>query len=345
MESDAGRVLVVDDVAVNRKIIEAGLAALGCETVLTASGREAVDLFHEREFDLVLLDLMMPEMDGFQVLEQIRDRARLRHVPVVVVSAMDEADTVARCLKLGADDYLAKPIDVTVLRARVASCIEKKRLRDHEAEHTKAIDAERRRADRILENILPLPVAQELRATHNVEPRRYENVAVLFADVTGFTTYCSTRDPREIFSHLQEMTVACEAVCAKHQMLKIKTVGDCFMATGNMLKPIERPVENAVRCALEMLTLVRSLDAGWDLHAGIHVGPVIAGMVGFRQYLFDVFGDTVNTAAHLQGFCPPASVCISRDAWETVNGTFTAAPAGSLRLKGERTIEVFQIQS
>ena len=115
-----------------------------------SNGREALDLLAGRPFDLVLLDITMPEMDGYQVLEHLKADTTLRDIPVVMISAIDEIDSVARCIGLGAEDYLAKPFNAVLLRARVAACLEKKRLRDQEAVYTQQIESEKRRADELL---------------------------------------------------------------------------------------------------------------------------------------------------------------------------------------------------
>src|SRR4029077_2861591 len=134
----------------------------------------------------------------------------------------------------------------------VGACLEKKRLRDREIEHLRQIEAERERADTLLHVILPAQIVQELKATNEVKPRRFDNVAILFSDIVGFTPYCDKRQPEEVVANLQELVVAFEDVAFDHKLLKIKTIGDAFMAACGLLDPVDNPVLNMVHCGVKM---------------------------------------------------------------------------------------------
>src|SRR5262249_5605340 len=151
----------------------------------------------------------------------------------------------------------------------------------------------------LLHVILPDQVVKELKATNGVRPRRYDEVAVLFADIFGFTPYCERHCPEEGVSPLQRLVEAREDSGLRHQVQKIKTSGDAFMAASGLLHRVENPVLNCVRCGLEMIAAAQALPTDWNLRVGVHVGQVVAGVIGHRQYLFDLWGDTVNTAARL----------------------------------------------
>jgi serine phosphatase RsbU (regulator of sigma subunit) len=163
-----GRLLVVDDTEANRDLLARRLRALGHEVALATNGREALDVLAAREMDLVLLDIMMPEMDGFQVLERLRNDPARRHVPVIMISALDEVDSVARAIELGATDYLPKPFNTVVLRARVTATLEKKRLEDAERHHTRELERELEIGRQIqrdfLPDALPQPAGWEIAA-------------------------------------------------------------------------------------------------------------------------------------------------------------------------------------
>jgi CheY-like chemotaxis protein/class 3 adenylate cyclase len=340
-----GRILVVDDDRVNREILVRTLQKQGYDLATADDGHATLALLRLQRFDLILLDISMPEMDGYQVLEQIRGDPALREIPVVMLSAIEQAESIARCLEIGAVDYLTKPFNAVILRARVGACLERKRLRDRELEYLRNIDQERRRADRALNRLLPETVADEIKATATLAPRRHENVAVVFADVVDFTEHCSTQEPDAIIADLQEMVAACETLAAKHGIQKIKTIGDCFMATAGLLKAAEHPVASCVDFGLELLPLVRSFAAGWDLRLGIDMGPVIAGIIGHRQYQYDIWGDTVNTAARVQTAAPRGAIGLSARAWDTVADRYEAVYGGAVPLKGKGETEVFFITS
>ena len=342
-EDPAGpALLVVDDNEANRDMLGRRLTRLGYAVTVAVDGYDALDRVAHTPFDLVLLDVMMPGLDGFEVLRRLKGDAALRHVPVIVLSASDEVDSAVRCIELGAEDYLPKPIDAVLLRARIGASLEKKRLRDQEILYLNEIDAERRRADELLHVILPGEVVAELKATNGVAPRRYEDVAVLFCDIVGFTGYCDLREPHEVIPPLQGLVEAYEAIVSRHGLQKIKTIGDAFMAAAGLLRPVDAPVEACVRAGLEMIAATRSLSTGWDVRVGVHVGPVVAGVLGRRQYLFDLFGDTVNTAARIESNGIPGSVTLSAAAWATIADRARSTPLGTVEIKGKGPLELFR---
>jgi class 3 adenylate cyclase len=282
----------------------------------------------------------MPEMNGFEVLEQLKADETLRHLPVLMVSALDEIDSVVHCIERGAEDYLTRPVNPVLLRARIGACLEKKRLRDREAEHQRQIEREKQRSDDLLHVILPRQIVLELKTTDGVRPRRYENVAVLFADIVGFTPYCDRRPPEQVVTQLQRLVEAWEELALRHGIEKIKTIGDAFMAAGGLLNPLPNPVLHCLEFAAEMLGSIRELVSDWNLRVGIHVGPVVAGVVGRRQYLFDLWGDTVNTAARMESHGVVGAITLSGNAWAQVADRCEGQSLGLVPVKGKGDMEV-----
>jgi class 3 adenylate cyclase len=260
-----------------------------------------------------------------------------------MISALDEIDSVVRCIEIGAEDYLAKPFNPVLLRARIGASLEKKRLRDREALHLREIQEEKKRSDDLLHVILPHEIVQELKANNVVLPRRHEDVAVLFCDIVGFTPYSASRQPEEIVAALQLLFEAYEELSSKHDMYKIKTIGDSFMSTAGLLIPSRNPVRNAVSCGLEMVQAAKNLPAGWDVRVGIHAGPVVAGVVGRKQYLYDLWGDTVNTAARVESHGAKAGVNVSAACWERLAGLVHGHSLGVIPVKGKGEMEIFRV--
>ncbi len=342
---EKGTILVVDDNEINRDLLGRRLLRDGHTVVAAADGREALELLRARPFDLVLLDIIMPEVSGFQVLERLKADERLRHIPVIMISAFDEIDSVVRCIEMGAEDYLTKPFNPTVLEARIGACLEKKRLRDREVLYLEQIEQERRRSDELLHVILPTEIVKELKETSRVRPRRYESVAVLFCDIVGFTPYCDANPPEQVVLYLQQLIETWEEIALRHQVEKIKTIGDAFMAAAGLLQKVENPVLACVRCGLEMIEATRSLPTAWNLRVGIHVGPVVAGVIGKRQYLFDLWGDTVNTAARMESHGVPGAVVLSGPAWQHVAHCCRGESRGLVSVKGKGQMEVFRFEA
>jgi class 3 adenylate cyclase len=250
---------------------------------------------------------------------------------------------------LGADDYLPKPFDPVLLKARIGACLEKKRWRDQEVTYLarierqmQEIERERARADRLLHAILPPSAVAELKAHDRVTPKRYEQVAVLFGDIVSFTPYCEQHPAEEVVANLDRLTRACEELVSAHGLEKIKTVGDCVVATANLLEPHPDAVMASVRCAFAMAEAARTNPASWQIRIGIHVGPVVAGVVGQSKFTFDVWGDTVNVAARLSDFGADGAVYLSAAAWRQLDGRARGQPLGPVALKGKSEIEVYR---
>jgi adenylate cyclase len=336
-------VLIVDDNEDNRFTLSMRLEACGYGNIVTAeNGREALEKMRRSPVDLVLLDITMPELDGYGVLEELRADTALREIPVVMVSALEDVKSVVRCVELGAVDYLTKPFDPVLLKARVDNCIEKARYKAQEAAHLARIESERRRADDVLATVLPRSIARALKLNGRLAPQRYEDVAVLFCDVVGFTSYSERHPPEIVFAELEVLVDRFEEIAQKYGLEKIKTVGDAFIATANLLSPIDEPMPAAAACALEMVTATRTVRADWAVRIGIDFGPVSAGVMGKRQFQFDVWGDTVNTSARIEEYGRPDSVNVSGRAWLPLRSRAQGRSLGFVDLKGKEKIEVVE---
>ena len=341
---DPARILIVDDEPFNLDVLEQELELMGHATVRAADGAEALERLAAEPFDLVLLDVMMPQLDGYGVLDRMKSHEAWRHIPVIVISAVTEIDSVVRCIAHGAEDYLSKPFAPVLLEARIGACLERKRLHDREVAHLEVIERERRRSDELLHAILPAPAVAELRATGRVRPRRFDSVAVLFVDLVGFTAWCHAHPPEDVVATVQRLAEAFEGLAHRHGMEKIKTIGDAFMATANLLQPHVDPVLAAVRCSRDMTAVAGARAGGWRIRAGIHVGPVVAGVVGRTKFSFDLWGDTVNVAARLSTLGPEDAIYLSADAFERVHGRCRARLVAPVRLKGMGDIEIWRCE-
>jgi class 3 adenylate cyclase len=335
--------LIVDDSEDNRFTLASRLKREGYDNVTCANnGRRALELLAERSFDLVLLDIQMPEMDGYQVLEHLKTDTALRNIPVIMISAVDAIDSVARCISLGAEDYLPKPFNAVLLRARVAACLEKKKLRDQEAVYMQQIESEKRRADELLYAMLPAGAVRELKATSQVRPRRYDEVAVLFCDIVNFTPYCDQNPPEKVVEELQALVGEYELIARRHEMEKIKTIGDAFMATAGLLNPVPDPILASLQCGLDMVAASRRIEPKWEVRVGVHFGPVVAGIIGQRQFAFDLWGDTVNTAARIAARASPGAVVTSAATWHRIRDLGRGRSLGYMDLKGKGQVEIIE---
>jgi class 3 adenylate cyclase len=331
-----GDILVVDDNPYNRDYLIDLLTQQGHRVVGAESGEDALRLIARQPFDLILLDVLMPGITGFGLLERLKSSELWRHIPVIMVSALEEEKGVINCIARGAEDYLRRPVDPLLLRARVGASLEKKRLRDREITHLGRID-------QLLHAIFPPEVVVELKETSAVRPRRYEHVGVLFLDVAGFTAFCDSRRdrPEEVVNTLQQHFLAFERIARKHGVQKIKTIGDAFMGTAGLLRPDDNPVRTLVRCGQEMIDSAKVVDPPWEVRIGVHVGPVVAGVLGETQFSFDLWGDTVNLAARMETAGEPGSVTLSEAAWNEIR-QFARAESRWVAIRGKGPMEVFR---
>lgn len=343
--SRSARILVVDDDVAMRRAHERLLRAEGHEVQTAEDGSAGLAVIQREWFDLILLDMMLPKLSGLEVLTRLRNDPRTVELPVLMCSGSDDMDDIVRCIELGADDYLIKPPRPALLHARVRAAIERKFARDQERAYLGRIDRERRRADALLASLFPAPVVQELKETGTVPPRRHEDVAVLFCDVVNFTQWSEQHTPEAVVQTLQTMVQRFELIADEFGLQKIKTVGDAFIATAGLFEPISSPVLVCVRAGEAMIHAVRELETGWEVRVGVHVGPVVAGVVGVKQYQYDVWGDTVNTAARVERHGRPGAVAVSAAAWERIKGTCSGETLGTVEVKGKGPMELFVVVS
>jgi adenylate cyclase len=315
-------VLVVDDDPVNRMLLSNSLERDGHRVTTAEDGRQAWEMLQRHAFDVVLLDVLMPELDGCEVLERIEADTGLRHLPVIMVSALDELETVVRCIELGAQDYLPKPFDPVLLRARINAGLTKKRL--HELERRQVRDA--------FSRFVPEQIVDEVLARTDEDLRLAgvrRNATVMFGDLRGFTTFAQTTPADVVIDVLNEyLSEMSDAVLDKGGTL-VAYMGDGIMAVFGAPIEVADHADRALEAAREMLAerlprfnrWLRENRFGDGFHMGIGVnsGPVMSGTVGSARRLeYAAVGDTTNTASRLEAMTKgtPHSVLIAEATWE-----------------------------
>lgn len=342
--SDRGdRILVVEDDPFFRAVLARQLAEDGYTNVATVEdGEQALQRLRPADIDLVLLDIEIPEPNGIEVLRRIQGNREREAIPVLVISGVDDIARIVQCIELGADDYLTKPFNPVILRARIGACLEKRRLRKLQELHLAQIRAEQRKSDELLNVILPAPASQELRMRGAVAPRRHQPVAVMFCDIVGFTTYCDKHDAEEVVANLQALVECFEEITGQHEMEKIKTIGDSFMATAGVLRPNAQPAASAVRCGLAMICATPAIVPDWRVRVGVDCGSIVSGVLGRQKYQFDVWGRTVNVAARMTELASPGTVAVTQATWSQLDGAFLARPLGRQEIKGLGMLEALE---
>jgi class 3 adenylate cyclase len=345
--ASSGHILVIDDDENNRLLLEDILTMAGHQVVLAASGAEALRLLPDASVDLVLLDLLMPGMNGLEVLLAMRARPALAELPVLILSGIDHSDMTAQCLAAGAQDFIGKPFEPAILRARIGATLERKRLRDRERHYLDRLDAEKRRAEALLDNILPTAVIARLGRGERTIADRIEPVTVLFADIVGFTKIAARLPPARLVADLDCLVSAFDELATTLGVEKIKTVGDAYLAVAGVPEPRADHADAAAELALRMTetatALAPELGAEYRLRVGLHSGPVLAGVIGRRKFSYDVWGDTVNVASRLQQLSAPGEITISAATATSLAGRWRILPLGEVELRGRGGFHTHQL--
>ncbi len=337
MPADGGRLLVVDDDHLNRVILAKGLEQLGYEVAVAESGQQSLRMLRGGQTcDVILADIVMPEMDGYDLLRFLKSNPATAAIPVVMMSANDDDAGIARCLELGADDYLAKPLNAVLWQARLRSVLAKHRLREVEKTYLRMLEEEEAKADRLLLNVLPREIADRLKNEWTLIADQFDDVTVLFADLVGFTELAAVQEPATTVSLLNEVFSRFDGLVEKHGLEKIKTIGDAYMAVGGLPVPVPDHTAAAVSMAVEMLDAVHDLDLGapLDLRIGIHRGPVVAGVIGTAKFSYDLWGDTVNVASRMESHGTPGRIQVTAAVRDELEGRFAFESRGTITVKG-----------
>ena len=338
-------ILVVDDNTSNRDVLARRLTREGHKVVTAANGAAALADVARQDFDIILLDLLMPGMSGFEVLRHLKATERTSHIPVIVISALDELDSVVRCIEAGAEDYLTKPFNPILLRARVGASLEKKRLRDREKKFIADLEQEKGRSEALLLNILPQKIVDRIRDGEKVIAHRILEATILFCDLVGFTTLSQELPADRLIDFLSKIFSSFDRLAAEHGVEKIKTIGDAYMVVAGIP---EAQSDHAIRIATLGLNMIHAVDAiakATDLklraRIGIHTGPIVAGVIGTHKFAYDVWGDTVNTASRMESHSVPGRIQVSAATRLALGDRFDFERRGTIEIKGKGMMETF----
>jgi adenylate cyclase len=348
MDTDAPAILIVDDNDDNRYTLQLLLEADGHSRLATASGgHEALDLLAREKFSLVLLDMMMPDLNGDEVLKIIKGNPDTRDVSVVVLSADTDTERVAKCIELGADDYLPKPFNPTILRARISSELRKRSLRSLESEYIERIEQEKKNSEALLRNILPPEIVTRLRKGETNIADHFEDATIIFTDVVGFTKITARMRPFEIVACLNRLFSEFDRLVDDVGCEKIKTIGDSYMAAVGLPAPRPNHARIAAKLALDLVAaaqrLQSSLPVPFPIRVGVHSGPIMAGVIGTRKFAYDVWGDTVNIASRIEAAGEPNRVLISAATAKHLDRDFKLDGPHKIETKEQRMVEAFFI--
>ncbi|HLY86192.1 MAG TPA: adenylate/guanylate cyclase domain-containing protein [Gaiellaceae bacterium] len=328
----SGTILIADDNRVNRLLLARGLEQEGHRITFAEHGAEALELLGRQQFDLILLDVLMPELDGYEVLAKLKDDPHLRDIPVVVTSALDEIDSVVRCLEMGAEDYLTKPVNPVLLNARINASLEKKRLRDQQRG--------------LIAKFATKEVAEDLLTSGFALGGEYVEATAMFCDIRSFTTISESREPAETIELLNDYyTLMMDAIGGEGGIVN-QMVGDGLMAIFGAPEPRGDHRQAAVLAGRQMVELIRLFNAEQAAHGkveieigvGIASGRVVAGYTGTNnRATYTCVGDTVNVAARLEAHTKELGrpILIDENTRQGISGAIAIEPQGEVLMKGK----------
>jgi adenylate cyclase len=312
-------------------------------------GKSADDIFELiEEFDphLVMMDIMLDgELSGIEATKIISEKYDL---PVIFLTALTDEETLEKAKTTDAYGYLLKPFDEKTLHSTIEMAIYKFQV-EHELKiKTKELEEEKKRTDSLLKNILPQEIVDEIKLNGNVKPRYYQQVSILFTEFHGFDLISSQINPNDLIYELNEVFENFDEIVQRHNLEKLKTIGDAYMIASGLPLEIINHAEKIVMAALEMQKFIdernKTKKLKWEMKTGIHSGPVVAGIVGMRKFTYDIWGDSVNIASRMASSCLPEKINISGETYELVKEKFNCSYRGRLKVKGKGEIDMYFVE-
>lgn len=331
--SEKQTLLVVDDSAENLQILNA-LLKDDYTLKMAKSGDKAIEIAAQTpQPDLILLDIVMPGADGFEVCRQLKNHASTAHIPIIFLTALNEVADETRGFQMGGADFITKPFNPNIVKARIRTHLE--------------LQKERKKSNELLRVLLPDAVVSDLMNHGRHIPQIKENVSVLFCDFIGFTSITEALAPEELIEELSEIFGAFDGICHQHQATRIKTIGDAYMAVSGLQATDDHHAVDLVKTGLAFIDYLRNRNSikkhSWNCRIGIHSGKVIAGIIGTTRFIYDVVGDDVNIAARVESAGIPMKVTVSPHTKFLLGSRFETQSAGVAHLKGKGECELFTI--
>jgi len=348
--------LIVDDQAANVLLLERLLRSAGYVCITTTqNSREVCDLHRQHHYDLILLDLKMPDLDGFQVMEGLKDVEAAGYLPVIVITA--QPDEKLRALKAGAKDFISKPFDLAEVLARVHNFLEVRLLHSETKKLYEQVITEQKISERLLHNVLPRAIAERLKGRpeivgHNfseVIADSFPDVTVLFADIVGFTKFSEGVSAAVSVNILNDIFSQFDSIADHRGLEKIKTIGDSYMAAAGLPIAVPNHAERAANMALDMLEVMDRFNEishhQLNLRIGISTGAAVAGVIGKRKFFYDVWGDVVNTASRMESHGVAGRIQMTDSTRRGLGKPFLVEKRGVIEVKGKGEMNTWFLNS
>ena len=342
--------LIVDDNPSNTEYLNRKLRAAKHCILVANTGSEAENFINSNTpIDLILLDILMPGMSGYDFLGRNKQVLNERNIPVIVVSSLDEQETVFRCLESGAQDYVTKPINFMILAARINAALERKHLLDREEQHLARIEREKQKNEELILNILPQPIAARMIANEFLIADSVDECSILFGDIVGFTPLSQRLDAKAIVDMLNKIFSRFDDLCEELGVEKIKTMGDAYMVASGVPKPDNLHAMKMVQLGFRMLDYINSVPEieghKISMRIGVHSGSAVAGVIGKKKFIYDLWGDAVNTACRMESHGVKNAIHISSDTAALIDRQYYALHEREpMQIKGKGIMQTFLVK-
>ncbi|CBN57299.1 MULTISPECIES: adenylate/guanylate cyclase domain-containing protein [Kamptonema] len=353
-------ILVVDDTPDNVRLLSTILTEEGYQVRKALNGQRALTTIQEFPPALILLDVMMPDMNGYEVCKKLKDSPQTSSIPVIFLSALDHVLDKVKAFEVGGVDYITKPFQEREVLVRVANqlmiqnqqrllqeqtkqlqeCVGRLQSEIQERQRAElALRIAKKKSDHLLLNILPAAIVENLKKGAGSAAERFDSATVLFADIVDFTSMAARTSPLELVSLLNQIFSRFDQLTEKHGLEKIKTIGDAYMVAGGLPIPRLDHLEAIANMALDMQSAIgdfkTDLDRPFQIRIGIHTGPVVAGVIGTKKFTYDLWGDTVNVAFRMESQGLPGYIQVTAAIYDRLKDEYVFEERGTITVKGK----------
>ncbi len=328
-----GNILIVDDTPNNLRLLATILTEQGYEVGKALNGQMAIKSAQAAPPDLILLDINMPQMNGYEVCEHLKADSQTKQIPVIFISALDDVLDKVKAFSVGGVDYITKPFQSEEVLARVQNHLNIQALQN-------ALRKEQEKSEHLLLNILPSVIVEELKQKQSATPTQFDEATFLFADIAKFTPNSSPMPPAEVVSLLNQVFSAFDRLVEQHGVEKLRTIGDSYFVGGGVPVPREDHAEAIADMALDMQKAIEGFQ--WpngepiDLRIGVNTGgPVVGAVIGIKKFAYDVWGDAVNLASRMESHGTPGRIHVTEATYERLKNKYEFEERGAIAVKGK----------
>lgn len=346
------KILVVEDDPVYHKVIKHILenSDYKISIIHSKSAKSAFKILENELPDLILTDWEMPEIDGIDFCKIIQKKKELEQIPVIMCTgANTSSENLKTAFESGVVDFIRKPIDKMELISRVNSMLKLSESYQTIKRQKEELQLEKEKSDKLLLNILPKKVAEDLKETGKTEPKLYDNVTVFYSDIVDFTEKTLKIPTKILLYELNDIIKGFDAIMDKNHCEKIKTVGDAYVAVCGLPIPDPKHAENIINAAIDSIAFLEDRNKNskykWTVRLGIHTGQVVGGIIGTNKYIYDIFGDPVNTASRLESNSQTMRIHLSETTYNLVKEKFDFEEQPPLEVKGKGKMKMYFVKS